>query len=92
MKKDDAEKSDPENKKEADEKAKRDEKKWTETFTFENKCKITKKKDTALSAPIYPCLSDHFKKQTSEARTQLTRNSAFSSLKNMSVRCMKGSG
>jgi len=62
------------------------------TFTFEDKCKITKKKDTALSAPIYPCLSDHFKKQTSEARTQLTRNSAFSSLKNMSVRCMKGSG
>jgi len=59
------------------------------TFTFEDKCKITKK-DTALSALFYPCLSDHFNKQTSEARTKLTRKSAFSSQKIMSVRCMKG--
>jgi len=56
------------------------------TFTFEDKCKITKKKDTALSAPIYPCLSDHFKKQTSDAQFGILFT------RNMSVWCMKGSG
>ena len=73
-------KATPRTKRKLTKKRKRMKRSELKTFTFKDKCKITKK-DTALSALIYPCLSDHFKKQTSEARTQLTRNSAFSSLK-----------
>ena len=74
-------KATPRTKRKLTKKRKRMKRSELKTFTFEDKCKIIMKKDTALSALIYPCLSDHFNKQTSEARTQLARNSAFSSLK-----------
>ena len=85
-------KATPRTKRKLTKKRKRMKRSELKTFTFEDKCKIIMKKDTALSALIYPCLSDHFNKQTSEARTQLARNSAFSLLKKVSVRCIKGLG